>query len=59
LARYHPEAWLTTLVEHLAGATILLLVTYRPGYQPPWLAQSVATQMALARLLPEDSLAVV
>ena len=53
------EAWLTALVEHLAGAAILLLVTHRPGYRPPWLAQSVATQMALAKLLPEDSLAVV
>jgi predicted ATPase len=32
------EEWLTTLVEHLAGAAILLLVTHRPGYRPPWLA---------------------
>jgi class 3 adenylate cyclase/tetratricopeptide (TPR) repeat protein len=53
------EEWLTALVEHLAGAAILLLVTHRPGYRPPWLAQSVATQMALPRLLPEDSRAVV
>jgi predicted ATPase len=53
------EEWLTALVEHLASAAILLLVTYRPGYQPPWLAQSVATQMALPRLLPEDSREVV
>jgi tetratricopeptide (TPR) repeat protein len=53
------EEWLTTLVEHLAGAAILLLVTHRPGYRPPWLAQSVATQMALPQLLPADSRAVV
>jgi predicted ATPase len=53
------EAWLTALVEHLDGAAMLLLVTHRPGYRPPWLAQSVATQIALPRLLPEDSLAVV
>ena len=53
------EEWLTTLVEHLTGAAILLLVTHRPGYRPPWLAQSVATQLALPRLLPEDSRAVV
>ena len=53
------EEWLTALVEHLAGAAILLLVTHRPGYRPPWLAQSVATQMALPELLPEDSRAVV
>lgn len=53
------EAWLTTLVEHLDGAAVLLVVTHRPGYRPPWLAQSVATQVALPRLLPEESLAVV
>ena len=28
------EEWLTTLVERIAGAAILLLVTYRPGYRP-------------------------
>jgi class 3 adenylate cyclase/predicted ATPase len=53
------EAWLTTLVEHVDGAAILLVVTHRPGYRPPWLAQSVATQVALPRLLPDESLAVV
>jgi len=53
------EEWLTTLVEHLEGASILLLVTYRPGYRPPWLERSTATQLALPRLFPEDSRAVV
>ena len=53
------EAWLASLVECLAAASILLVVTYRPGYRPPWLVQSVATQMALSRLLPEDSRTVV
>ena len=53
------EAWLASLVECLTAASILLVVTYRPGYRPPWLVQSVATQMALPRLLPEDSRTVV
>jgi predicted ATPase len=53
------EEWLTTLVERLPGAAILLLVTHRPGYHPPWLKQSVVTQIALPRLLPHDSLTVV
>jgi predicted ATPase len=53
------EAWLTTLVEGLLRAPILLLVMYRPGYRPPWLEQSVATEVALPRLMPQDSLAVV
>lgn len=29
------EAWLASLVDRLAGAAVLLLVTHRPGYQPP------------------------
>jgi predicted ATPase/class 3 adenylate cyclase len=53
------EAWLTTLVERLPTAALLLLVTYRPGYHPPWLEQSVVTQIALPRLLPHESLAVI
>jgi predicted ATPase len=49
------EEWLTLLVERLAGTALLVLVTYRPGYQPPWLAQSYATQIALSRLRASDS----
>jgi class 3 adenylate cyclase/tetratricopeptide (TPR) repeat protein len=52
-------AWLATLVERLADAAVLLLATYRPGYQPPWLARPVVTQMALPQLLPTESLTVV
>ena len=53
------EAWLAMLVERLAGIPILVLVMYRPGYHPPWLGQSSATQVALPRLTPHDSLLVV
>src|SRR5438874_701812 len=53
------EACFASLVESLAGAPILLLCTYRPGYRPPWLEKSYATQIALRRLTPPDSLAVV
>ena len=53
------EEWLTALVERMAGAAILLLVTYRPGYRPAWLAQSYATQLALPRLTADDSLMLV
>ncbi|MBI3326690.1 MAG: winged helix-turn-helix domain-containing protein, partial [Nitrospinae bacterium] len=49
------EEWLTSLVERLAGAALLVLVTYRPGHQPPWLAQSYATQIALSPLRAGDS----
>ncbi len=53
------EEWLATFVEHMTATPILLLATYRPGYQPPWLGQSIATQIALPRLLPDDSCLVV
>jgi class 3 adenylate cyclase len=52
------EEWLASLVEHMGNTPVLLLVTYRPGYQPPWLRHSAATQMALPRLSPHDSLVV-
>jgi class 3 adenylate cyclase/DNA-binding winged helix-turn-helix (wHTH) protein/tetratricopeptide (TPR) repeat protein len=52
------EEWLASLVERLGDVPVLLLVTYRPGYQLPWIRQSAATQMALPRLSPHDSLVV-
>jgi predicted ATPase len=53
------EEWLASLVERLPGARLLLVVTYRPGYQPPWGTYSAATQLALPPLRPQDSWAVV
>jgi DNA-binding NtrC family response regulator/predicted ATPase len=53
------EEWLAALVERLAGVPLLVLVTYRPGYRPPWLDKSYATQLALPRLTPRDSRGVV
>lgn len=53
------EAFLVALVERLASARILLLVTCRPGYAFPWPGKSYATQIALSRLAPHDSAQVV
>jgi predicted ATPase len=53
------EDYLALLVESVAGASILLLVTYRPGYRPPWLDKSYTTQMALRHLAPQESVTVV
>jgi class 3 adenylate cyclase len=50
------EEWLVSLVGQLGDMPVLLLTTYRPGYQPPWLRHSAVTQMALSRLSPRDSL---
>jgi hypothetical protein len=49
------EAFFVSLVEYLAGAPLLFLATYRPGYRPPWLDRSYATQIALRPLSPDES----
>jgi predicted ATPase len=53
------EEYLARLADSLSGAKLLLVTTYRPGSSPPWLAKSYATQLALPRLRPQDSRAVV
>ena len=53
------EALLTSLVDGLAGAAILLLATCRSGYRAPWLDKSYATQIALQPLGPDESRQVV
>ena len=53
------EAWLASLVERLAGAAVLLLGTYRPGYQPAWGAHAAVTQIAVPPLRAPDSRTVV
>jgi len=51
------EDLFNVLVESLAGAPILLVCTYRPGYQPRWIAQSSTTQIALPPLSSTECLA--
>jgi class 3 adenylate cyclase/tetratricopeptide (TPR) repeat protein len=53
------EAYIAALVERLAGVPMLLLVTFRPGYQPTWLDKSYVTQIALQPLERNDSRRVV
>jgi class 3 adenylate cyclase len=50
------EDFLSAFVESLAGASILLLATYRPGYRPAWIEKSYATQISLQSLAPHDAL---
>jgi class 3 adenylate cyclase/tetratricopeptide (TPR) repeat protein len=52
-------AWLAFLAERLTGMAVLLLVTARPGYQPPWGAHAAVTQLALPPLRVEESQAIV
>jgi predicted ATPase len=53
------EDWLVSLLENLADAPMLLLVTYRPEYRPAWLAKPYTTQLPLPPLTPHDSLRLV
>ena len=50
------EDLFNVLVDSLAGAPILLVCTYRPGYQPRWIAQSATTQIALPPLSSTECL---
>lgn len=49
------EDFLGSLVESLGAARILLLCTYRSGWQPKWMDKSYATQLSLRRLSDQDS----
>jgi class 3 adenylate cyclase/predicted ATPase len=42
--------WLTLLIEQVPTARICLLLTSRPGFQPPWSSRSYLTQLTLSRL---------
>jgi DNA-binding NtrC family response regulator/tetratricopeptide (TPR) repeat protein len=53
------EEYLITLIDSLAGAPILLLLTYRPGFRPPWIDKSYVAQLSLQPLATTDSLAIV
>src|SRR5262245_26704992 len=53
------EAYLSSLVESLTGASILLLITYRPGYCPLWVEKSYAIQVFLPNLTPQHAVTVV
>src|SRR5262249_10538458 len=53
------EEYLASLGESVAGASLMLLTTYRPGYRPPWLEKSYATQIALPNLPPQHAITIV
>jgi class 3 adenylate cyclase/tetratricopeptide (TPR) repeat protein len=53
------EDYARSLIDVVAGAPIMMVLTYRPGYRPPWMEKSYSTQIALQHLSAEESLAVV
>jgi tetratricopeptide (TPR) repeat protein len=53
------EEYLGSLADRVVGGRIVLAATYRPGYRPPWINKSSATQIAIQPLAPKESLTVV
>jgi class 3 adenylate cyclase/tetratricopeptide (TPR) repeat protein len=53
------EEVLASLADSLSGASVLLVMTYRPGYRPAWADRSYASQINLRPLSAEDSLGLV
>ncbi len=51
------EEYLTSLVERVGGARILMIFTYRPGYRAPWIDRAFAMQIPLQALSPDESAA--
>src|SRR5262249_6738433 len=49
------EEYVQLLADAVPGAAMMLLVTYRPGYRPPRLEKSCATQLSLRPLSAGDS----
>lgn len=53
------EQMLNELASEIPSNAMLLLTTSRPGYKPPWIDRSFATQIALRPLTAEESARVV
>jgi len=49
------EAFLTYLIDHVPDARILLLVNYRPEYQPAWACSAQGSTLRLEPLGPADA----
>ncbi|MFS2199067.1 adenylate/guanylate cyclase domain-containing protein [Pseudomonas sp. Pseusp3] len=49
------EAFLVYLTDHLASSPILLLVNYRPEYQPVWIRAGHCSQLRLEPLGPVEA----
>ena len=47
--------FLTLLVERARSMRLMLIVTFRPEFAPPWVGQSHVTMLTLSRLDAEDA----
>ena len=53
------EETIRFLVEHIAGAKVFLIFTFRPGYLPPWGGKSYYGQIHLNRLSKKECLEII
>src|SRR4030095_4383590 len=49
------EEWAPRLAESIAAQRVLFIVTYRPGYRPPFGDLTFHTRLALTTLSTDDS----
>ena len=52
------EECLAAVMDSAVGTSGMLIVTYRPGYRPPWMDRSYFSQISLQPLSHDDSLSV-
>jgi class 3 adenylate cyclase/tetratricopeptide (TPR) repeat protein len=53
------EESIRLLIEHIAGARVFLIFTFRPNYLPPWGGKSYYGQIHLNRLSKRESLEII
>ena len=51
--------FLAVLADGLAGAPMVVIATYRPGYTPPWSGKSYASQIALRPLSASQAMVLI
>ena len=47
--------WLSLLIDQIPTARVLLLLLFRPEFQPPWAVRSHLTHLTLGRLSPRQT----
>jgi predicted ATPase len=47
--------WLSLLMDQIPTTRVLMLLTFRPDFQPPWAARSYLTHLTLGRLSPRQT----
>ena len=47
--------WLSLLIDQIPTTRVLMLLTFRPDFQPPWAVRSHLTHLTLGRLSPRQT----